>query len=374
MRPLLLLVLVVLATWLRASVALACSSSGPPAAALSAPMFEGESRITDADVEISCQDGEPPSCRVRAVYHVERRGPTRAAVVLLRGTTLKVHAGRQLSANANLHPLIVSFESDVSEITVEGSWELAFGVDPCVGPGYMARHRWLRSEGRARTAMFRYVVPDRSVRHRIRVIYPRSWAYDGVGAHGELPPTDENQALERRALREAGRVWDAFESGDLEYPAAMSVEKNTRGEARHDASLRALQIWLVDDAGFLQNAGAMLAAGFRFGVGRPWFRVGYEVAAPSWVLEGIGLESDLRDNWVLVPSLELVGGFGRGGGDRDGILGAGIGVPIELSGEKRVFGRAFVSASSTSLGLVLGLDYAPETRDFAGNLLGAVWF
>lgn len=114
----------------------------------------------------------------------------------------------------------------------------------------------------------------------------------------------------------------------------------------------------------LRAGGPFLAAGGSFLLGaatrgeaklpaRPRLRAGYEMARPSWLIESIAVETDLR-SLVLVPTVEAAVS-----GNWSQVLAIGAGVPVRLIDHNTVGVRGQVAIQFPVLGVVQTFDWYP---------------
>ena len=103
-------------------------------------------------------------------------------------------------------------------------------------------------------------------------------------------------------------------------------------------------------------------------------RLGWEVAAPSWLLHQVSAETDLRGRWTVTPlvlaasnPILLIPSFGLG-----------VGLPIAVRPETRVGVRLQLEAQILPVGFVASCDFWPRTSSAPGTtqwtLLGQIAF
>jgi hypothetical protein len=125
------------------------------------------------------------------------------------------------------------------------------------------------------------------------------------------------------------------------------------------------------DPGPIYNGGPYFAAIWSFGPDSGMrARVGYEVAAPIWLLDSLSLETDVRREATLVPAAEAVT-WGWIGGLRL-IYGLGAGVPVRVRPETRVGGRLQLTASAGIVTLRGAFDLYPPTSNLSARFEGSV--
>jgi hypothetical protein len=221
-------------------------------------------------------------------------------------------------------------------------------VERSIPGGYVveaaeARHLALGSKARRRGYDLDYLVSPIETwagepTIHLRVEIPAGWRLGGSG-YGWAPRALGERAVFERSLGARGR--DSVLHLDFDLP--MPVFRN---------------------GGVLLGAGGALGdrGGFRA-------RLGYEVAAPAWMLYALVVDSDLSSSAVIAPMarvasplLLIVPSFS---------IGAGL--PIQVRGGSRVGVRIEADAHLASVGFVTTVDVFPGTGGYTQvTLMGQI--
>ncbi len=123
----------------------------------------------------------------------------------------------------------------------------------------------------------------------------------------------------------------------------------------------------------VRNGGALLGLGGAFGdTGGFRLRLGWEIAAPSWLLYQVSAETNLRGAWTVTPlvlaastPIVIIPSFGLG-----------LGLPIVVRPETRVGVRLQLEAQILPVGFVASCDFWPAKSGAPGytqwTLLGQI--
>jgi hypothetical protein len=244
--------------------------------------------------------------------------------------------------------------SQVSEVVTRGDIRPGKVLEPhgYARPASETRHGWLGRDRRTETYQLEYLLfPIRTWARvgpiEIRVRYPEDWTF-----YGRIYATGKESPPRWATVEEDGRVEQRLA---------------TRASA---GSVLSLGFGLP--APFVQLGGGTLALGGGMGDGGGLrAQLGWEVAAPNWVLYGVAVGSNLRDDLVVIPSIELASPM---------ILvvpsfGIGVGVPVRLVPERAVGVRGQASAYFGPVGLVVTHDeYPGQSVGRLTSVFGAVGF
>jgi hypothetical protein len=181
-----------------------------------------------------------------------------------------------------------------------------------------ALHLYLSPSGEGANAM------------HVRLRRPRAWHVALVREHGpEFPVT-------------------SIEEGDTLIDDA--VVPRVAGSSAIDVTLR------IDRSTFF-NGGPFLGVGWWFAPDAgPRLRVGYEVAAPHWLVYSLAEESDLRKHLVVAPAIDWIGN----GGSSDFTFG--LGAPVRARPDVRFGARAQASVDLAGWTLRGAIDLFPRTH------------
>lgn len=140
---------------------------------------------------------------------------------------------------------------------------------------------------------------------------------------------------------------------------------------------RARDLRVAVDAGFssFRNGGPLIALGGTLGSkGAVRGRIGYEVAAPGWLLYSLTADTDFRRRFIVTPLIEaasptvfIIPSFG-----------IGAGVPVQIAPERRVGVRVQGDIHLLPLGVVMSVDIYPPLGSLKTmaemSILGQVGF
>lgn len=119
-----------------------------------------------------------------------------------------------------------------------------------------------------------------------------------------------------------------------------------------------IDLWLREDAPPVIHGGPFLAIGAR--VNSPYEargRLGYEIAAPSWLLYALAVETDFQTRALIVPTVEAALPFLL----LIPSLGLGVGAPVWLDGDGvRAGVRIQTSVAFPFLSVVIPVDIYPD--------------
>ncbi len=195
------------------------------------------------------------------------------------------------------------------------------------------RHPILRTTHEGRSWKFRYLLaPLRTWSGapsiKVRVRSPRGLAhFGGPGAEGE--PRFEDHVEEGREVVTGTFDADAW-PGSLEFG-----------------------FWAAPPE--LRNGGALL--GFGTVDGKFRLRLGYEIAAPRWLLYSANLDFDFRGKFIAAPVVKAATPWLA----IIPSLGIGLGLPVQLRPDVRAGVRLQFDASLSSLGFLVSIDHYPKT-------------
>jgi hypothetical protein len=219
------------------------------------------------------------------------------------------------------------------ELRVRGSFTIPPSIDPCTIEGVFARHPYAASGRRTRSYVLRYVQaiadrPERPYKLEIHARFPSTW--EGAIGAAEAVPLRTSQ----------GRGFSVM-------TGSVTVMTDTD----------MVFIEMLHPRSPLLNGGPFIGAGYAFSSDSGLrVRVGYEIAAPAWVLESIALESDLRRRLTVIPAVEAIT---RWQALSPYIFGAGVGIPVGIRPEARLGARAQLSASFWLVTLRGSVDVLP---------------
>jgi len=219
-------------------------------------------------------------------------------------------------------------------------------------PAPETRHAWLGRERSTKDYQLQYLLfPIRTWARvgpiEIRVSYPEAWTFYGrVDVTGDEPPPR----------------WAVAEQEDR-----IEQQLLTRADAG-----AVLTVGFGLPAPLVGLGGGTLALGGGIGDGGGFrAQLGFEVAAPDWVLYGLALGSNLRDDLLVVPGVELASPM---------VLvvpsfGIGLGVPVRLLPERAVGLRGQGSMFWGPVGVMVTHDeYPGQNSGRLTSILGAVGF
>lgn len=223
--------------------------------------------------------------------------------------------------------------AEARELRIRATFTIARAEDPCAVEGVFGRHPIAAFGRRHRSYALRYV-------------------------QAISTPPRRPYVLEVRLRRPAS--WE----GDIGAPSAVPVQTSTReGFSIDVGTLRATtdhdEVWLglAHPRSFVLNGGPFVGAGYAFSRAPGLrFRVGYELAAPGWLLDSIAIESDWQQRLSVVPAIEAITSRRA---MSPIVFGAGVGVPIGVRPEARIGARAQASASGSFITVRGSLDVLP---------------
>jgi hypothetical protein len=176
-------------------------------------------------------------------------------------------------------------------------------------------------------------------RMEVRVRYPSSWEVTGSLYAGEGAPRESWRSLVERGEKVEYVVLDG------------KPEPKSKGGA--------LTLRISTPGGVAQHGG-------------PFVGIGYEMAAPWWVIESISADVDFRGRVVVTPAVEAVSGqlvFLPS-------MAIGLGVPVQILPTPTVGGRILATLQYPFVGFVTAVDIfpaqAPRATDVQVTLMGRI--
>ncbi len=338
-------VIVVLAVGF-ARPALACSRYAP-VPSLAEPAFEAPLAVTSTAIEMACADVD---ARARCTIDVRVRvvnGGTSAVT-----STGVVHSGHLSALFADGVALARSPAPPPrdDEIRLREGWSLPI----VLAPGE-SRTIALHAE---RTLDVFYPTYDPScAREGIRSRHPLAARGDSGGTVelaylvvGEDSPVDVHAT--------SPPSWKA----DIVMSASDILAGGLVPDRAHFQGRRGvIFVGMTAPRSILWNGGAFAGAGWSFSPDSgARLRVGYEIAAPVWLLHSVAMESDLSRTLAVVPAIESIT-HGRA------VLGVGAGLPIVVRPHAHAGARLQISAGYEWLTLRGVLDLygnGPEASVF----------
>lgn len=128
------------------------------------------------------------------------------------------------------------------------------------------------------------------------------------------------------------------------------------------ADVTELRVGLHVPAFPIRNGGVILGLGATLDEGTFRMRLGWEIAAPSWLLYQVSAETDARGRWTVAPlvlaasnALLLIPSFGFG-----------LGLPVLVRPDTRLGARVQFEAQIFPLGVVASCDLFPKTSSAPG--------
>lgn len=126
----------------------------------------------------------------------------------------------------------------------------------------------------------------------------------------------------------------------------------------------ALDLEIEPPARLFAHGGPLLGIGGSFGPGgpRPRGRIGYEIAAPRWLLYSLTADTNFRDRFIVTPMVEAAS---------PAILvvpssGLGIGAPVQISPDPRAGVRIQADAQFYPIGIAASVDVYPRVGTLRG--------
>jgi hypothetical protein len=361
----------------------ACSPVPPRWPRLTEPLFE-DSRvdIESESLDLACEErGRDAACTLQIKLRIHNGAAfalaTRGAVLSSRGLSFTVEPSG--AAPLAVYPADVAgflsavprwrevwefvrrasaFDVKVGageslDLVVRSAFVMERFVNPCFHEGIEARHPVFaagRREGDFELLYFHSNAARRLRRDRIDVHVRRPLAWEGE--IGSIPSYEDDMRPPDPVSRRHG-------------PAEESASP---GVARAEA----VYVELTVPRSVIWGGGPFLGAGYGFGPAGDRglrLRLGYELAAPVWLLHSLAMETDAHRIFSIVPASELVTGSQS---MSPLMLGLGVGVPVRIRPDTRAGGRMEASASYGWLTLRGTLDVYPRAGLLPGFVEGSL--
>jgi hypothetical protein len=378
---------------LAASLALTLTAAGASARAnmaaiqrdparLGAPGTTGPNplRVEHEKLTLTCSDSRgQPVCAFEARYTVSNPHRTRHEVaaaflgVHTRGVTIAIdgRAPTEQPSAAEIRAIVAEAEKAADEaphVGVRGQrnaevdrWGFVLVTQPgarheIVVRGEILPGRRFIPSGytmpavQARHLLFGSRTPEKSVfdleylvaplrtwrgdpRIDVRIVYPSRWRLSIAGDRG----------------------WSTASAGSSKVVTARL--------ASHEAP-PVLDLEIEERAPLLTPGGVLVGIGGSFAPGgpRPRGRIGYEIAAPRWLLYSLTADTNFRDRFIVTPMVEAAS---------PAIIvvpsaGLGIGAPIQISPDPRAGVRFQADAHFYPVGIVTSVDVYPRVGALRG--------
>jgi hypothetical protein len=350
--------------------------SGDPAALNSTPIS-----VRDESLTIHCHGpNDAPTCAFEARYALDNpTGQHQHLTVAFYGLRTRVTHADLNDAALHVQPIdaaqadalglppitrFIPMGRDWGRGEALSLWQLTLAVAPhtrapltvrgTIDPGRhwtpsyevsanQARHPWMHTDTPPRDWVLHYLIgPIRTwggdpPTVRLTVEAPRGWGLRGraLWASDTPPPADILPA-----------AFTAEDANDLTRLTSTF----------HSAAVDDLRLDLRAPPPGLQNGGLLLGVGGRLDdAGGFRARLGYDVAYPDWLLYGIHLDSDLRQDLTLALMVEAASPSAM----ILPSLGLGVGPALQALPDLAAGVRAQVSAHWPALGLVTSFDIFP---------------
>lgn len=335
----------------------ALSTSAPSARAVAAPqlapvLIQGLRLsdgilVTRADTDVACEVGpaDAPRCAVRVTYTLVNQGAA------------PIEGGGSVVVDQSAHDLRVTLDG-----VATSAWTTAVASEG-KSPPY----------GQAPPTTFALSIGANATR-----VLAVAASFDGVRTTGRLgfKPSAvhaRHLVLHTPSIRRILDVLIAAPAPELQAPGFTSVAKL---RAPRDWDIDGLDGWTEAPDGTrtsnvaelrvglhmpqfpIRNGGVILGLGGTLGDdGGFRMRLGWEVAAPSWLLYQVSAETDARGRWNVTPlvlaasnALLIIPSFGFG-----------LGMPIQVRPDTRLGVRIQLEAQILPIGFVASCDLWPKT-------------
>jgi hypothetical protein len=358
--------------WRRAAIAAAAIAIAPSEAdacsrlvavpTLAEPIFDADAvAVVATTIEIVCRDA---GGRVHCSFDVHYR---------VRNASQMAVTTRAVIGSSHLAPVVAP------GLAVERTKErILFDVDD----GARARDAWafslslaadetreLAVHAEASMPIIYPTFDSGCSREGIRSRHPIAVRGDSGGiaplaywVHPAHRPTDVEEApLEVHVVRPPEWAVAILQSTSDALARALDDDRAhfraERGEVRVELQVRPSLLW---------NGGPFVGAGWAFAPNAGTrLRIGYEVAAPYWLVHSVAVESDVSRTLSVVPAIEAITQSSL-------VLGAGVGVPIVVTPRTHAGGRLQVSGSISAIGLRGAVDVYQDGVE--GAIFGQVSF
>jgi hypothetical protein len=366
----------------------ACTSIPPPSPWVAEPVFEDPGIDVMAErllLDCKLSGDRYASCTV--AMRLDLRNPWRRSVET-RGAVRRMDATQRVDvtapassaerapglpfrseaasetalAGAHVFPIAIA-GAGVVRILVQTSFTARRSIDPCWREGVEDRHGLFAFGPRG---------GDLTVLHA-RPLAGRTMSRERISFHVSYPRTWE-VALLPVPVKERPR-W-ALDAGDDDEELRKQVStKSEPGETEASvgvADAKAVRVEFVVPGSRVWAGGPFAGTGYWFGPRAdrgPHLRLGYEFAAPVWLLHAVAMETDAHRVFGVVPSSEAVT---HGSSMRQLIFGAGAGVPVRIRPDLRAGARVQATTSFRFFTLRAGLDVYPPLRSLATAVEGSL--